>query len=86
MELDLYKVIEADEETLPNTEKDWEEPEQIEVHKNMESDLPFLMQTGQNRREKTAKKFNSYGYDFVVDSIRLKRIANNLMDLDKVTA
>ena len=37
-------MIEADEETLPYAEEDWQDPEQKEVPKNLEPDLPFTIQ------------------------------------------
>ena len=39
--LDPNEVIEADEETLPYPKEDWQDPEQMEVPKNLEPDLPF---------------------------------------------
>ena len=50
--------IEADEETLPYAEEDWEDPEQIEVPKNLEPDLLFLMQTRQSDGTRPAKKYH----------------------------
>ena len=38
-------MIEADDETLPYAEEDWQDPEQREVPKNLEPDLPFTIQT-----------------------------------------
>ena len=37
------EIIEADEETLPYAEEDWQEKEQLEVAKNLEPDLPFAI-------------------------------------------
>ena len=34
LDLDPNEVIEADEETLPYAEEDWQDPEQMEVPKN----------------------------------------------------
>ena len=41
LNLDPNEIIEADEETLPFPQEDWENPEQIEVPKNREKDQPF---------------------------------------------
>ena len=41
-------MIEADNETLPYVEEDWQGPEQMEVPKNLEPDLPLTIQTRQN--------------------------------------
>ena len=73
-------------ETLHYAEGDWENPEQIEVPKNMERDLPFTMQTKQSDSTRPAKKYKSYGDDFVVDSIDLKKIVEELMGLEVIYA
>ena len=43
LDLDPNELFEAVEETLPYAEKDWENPEQIEVSKNTKPDLSFTM-------------------------------------------
>ena len=57
--LDLHpnEVIEADDETLPYAEEDWQDPVQMEVPKNLEPDLPFTIQTRQNDRTRSKKKY-----------------------------
>ena len=47
LDLDPNKVIEADDDILPYAEEDWQDPEQMEVPKNLEPDLPFTIQTRQ---------------------------------------
>ena len=44
-------MIEADEETLPYAEGDWQDPEQMEVPKNLEPDLPFTIQARHSHRK-----------------------------------
>ena len=39
LDLDPNEVIEADDETLPYAEEDWQDPEQMEVPKKLEPDL-----------------------------------------------
>ena len=73
LDLDPNEVIEADDETLPYAEEDWQDPEQREVTKNLEPDLPFTIQTRQNDRTRSKRKYNPYSDDFVVDRIDLKR-------------
>ena len=70
-------MIEADEETVRYAEEDWQDPEQMEVPKNLQQDLPFTIQTGQSDRTRLAKKYNSCGDDFVVDRIDLKKMWKN---------
>ena len=48
LDLDRNEAIEADDENLPYAEEDWQDPEQMEVPKNLEPDLPFTIQTRQN--------------------------------------
>ena len=85
--LDLVpnEVIEPDEETLPYAEEDWQDPEQIEVPKNLEPDLPFTIQTRQSDRTRLTKKYNPYGDDFVVDRIDLKKIVKEVVGLEEIT-
>ena len=85
LDLDHNEVIEADEETLPYAEEDWQEPEQMEVPKNLKPDLPFTIQTRQSDRTKVTKKYNPYGDDFVVDRIDLKKRVEELMHLEEIT-
>ena len=85
LDLDPNEVIEADEETLPYAEVDWQEPEQMEVPKNLEPDLPFTIQTRQSDRTRLTKKYNPYGDDFVLDRIDLKKIVEEVVGLEEIT-
>ena len=55
--LDLHpnEVIVADDEALPYAEEDWQDPEQMEVPKNLEPDLPFTIHTTE-RQDKIQKE------------------------------
>ena len=85
LDLDPNEVIEVDEETLPYAEEDWQDPGQREVPKNLEPDLPFTIQTRQNDRTRSKKKYNPYGDDFVVDRIDLKKIVEEVVGLEDIT-
>ena len=85
LDLDPNDVIEADDEILPCAEEDWQDPEQREVPKNLEPDLPFTIQTRQNDRTRFKKKYNPYGDDFVVDRIDLKKIGEEVVHLEEIT-
>ena len=85
LDLDPNEVIEADEETLPYAEEDWQDPEQREVPKKLEPDLPFTIQTRQNDRKRSKKKYNPYGDDFVVDRIDLNKIVEEVVGLEDIT-
>ena len=84
LDLDLNEVIEADDETLPYAEEDWQDPEQREVPKNLEPDLPFTIQTRQNDRTRSKKKYNPYGDDFIVETIDLQKIGEEVVGLEEI--
>ena len=83
-DLDPNEVIKADEETLPYAEEDWQDPEQMEVPKNLEPENPFTIQTRQSDRTKLTKKYNPYGDNFVVDRIDLKKIVQEAVGLEEI--
>ena len=85
LDLDPNEVIGADDETLPYAEEDWQDPEQMEVPKNLEPDLPFTMHTRQSDGTRPIKKYNPYGDDFVVDRIDLKKIVEEVVGLEEIT-
>ena len=86
LDLDLYERIEVDEKSLPSAEEHWENPEQIEVPRNMEPDLLFSMLTSQSDRTRHAKKYNPYGDDFLMDRIDLKKIVEDVVCLEEMRA
>ena len=51
----------------------------------METDLPFTIQTRQNDRTRSKKKYNPYGDDFVVDRIDLKKTWEEVVGLEEIT-
>ena len=85
LDLDPNEVIEADDEDLPYAEEDWQDPEQTEVPKSLEPDLPFTMQIRQGDGRRPRKKYNRYGDDFVVDRIDLKKIVEEMVGLESIT-
>ena len=85
LDLDPNEVIEADDETLPYAEEDWQDPEQTEVPKNLEPDLLFTMQTRQSDGTRPRKKYNPYSDDFVVERIDRKKIVEEMVGLEGIT-
>ena len=85
LDLDPNEVIEADEETLPFAKEEWQDPEQVELRKNLKPDLPFTIQTRQSERTRLTKKYNPYKVDFVVDRIDLKKIVEDRVGLEEIT-
>ena len=84
LDVDPNEVIEAEDETLPYAEEDWQDPQQREVLKNLEPDLPFTIQARQNDRTISMKKYNPYSDDFVVDRIELKKIGEEAVGLEEI--
>ena len=78
-------MIEADEETLLYAVEDWQDPEQMEVRKNLEPDPPFTIHTRQIDRTILTKKYNPYGEDFLVDRIDLKMVVEEVVGLEEIT-
>ena len=85
LDLDPNGVIEADEEILIYAEEDWQDPEQMEVPKNLEPDLPFTIQTQQSDRTRLTKKYKTYGDYFVVDRIDLKKTVEEVACPEEIT-
>ena len=85
LDLNPNEVIEADDETLPYAEEEWQDPEQREVANNLEPDLPLTIKTRQNDRTRSKKRYNPYGDDFVVDSKYLKKIGEEVVGLEEIT-
>ena len=56
----------------------------MEVPKKLQPDLPFMIQTRQNDRTRTRKKYNPYGDDFVVDRTDLKKIGKEVVGLEEI--
>ena len=75
LDLDPSEKIEADEETLPYAEEDWQDPEQTEDG----------IQTRQKDGTRPRKKYNPYGDDFVVDGIDLKKVVDEVVGLEEIT-
>ena len=57
----------------------------MEVPKNLEPNLPFTIQTRQNGRTRSKKKYNPYGDDFVLDRIDLKKKVEEVVGLEEIT-
>ena len=57
----------------------------MEVPKNLETDLPFTIQTRQGDGIRPKKKYIPYVDDFVVDKIDLKKIVEEVVGLEGIT-
>ena len=56
LDLELTERVEVDDETLPYAEEDWNCPEQTEIDKGIQSDLPFTVETRRGKKGKNKKK------------------------------
>ena len=55
MDVELIEQIEADDEILAYAEEDWNDLEQTEVDKVVETDFPLTIVTRQSKREETRR-------------------------------
>ena len=67
-------------------EEDWNDPEQNEVSKWMEPDLPRTAGTRNGNRKRTAMRYNRYGDDFLIDKIQPEEIGEELVNVGGLVA
>ena len=60
-------------------EEDCNDPEQDEVPKWTETDLPITAGTRSGNRKWTSMRYNRYGDDFLIDKIRLDKLSDELL-------
>ena len=70
LSLDDNEKIEADSEAESFVEEDWDDPEQDEVPKWTEPDLPITAGSRIGNHKRTGMRYNRYGDDFLIDKIR----------------
>ena len=70
LSLDDNEKIEADSEAKSFVEEDWNDPEQDEVPKWTETDLPITAGTRSGNRKRTGMIYNRYWDDFLIDKTR----------------
>ena len=81
LSLDDKEKIEADSEADFFVEEDWNDPEQDEVPKWTEPDLPITAGTRSGNRKRTGMRYNRYGNDFLIDKIRPDELGNELLSV-----
>ena len=67
-------------------EEDWNDPEQDEVPKWTEPDLPITTGTRSGNRKRTGMRYNRYGYDFLIDNIRPEELGDKLLSVGESVA
>ena len=70
LSLDNNEKTEADSEAESFVEEDWNNPEQDEVPKWTEPDLPITTGTRSGNRKRTGMRYNRYGDDFLIDKLQ----------------
>ena len=86
MSMDDNKMIEADSDRGSFAEDDWNDPEQDEVQKWTEPDMPLTTETKKDGRKRTNMRYNMYGDDFLIDKIRPQELGEELANVGELTA
>ena len=87
LSLDDNEKIETDSEAESFVEEDWNNPEQDEVPKWTEPDLPITAGTRSgNRRKRTGMRYNRYGDDFLIDKIHPDELCKELLSVGVLAA
>ena len=86
LSLDDNEKIEADSEAESFVEEDWNDPEQGEVPKWTEPDLPIPAGTRSGNRKRTGMRYNRYGDDFLIDKIQPDELSEGLLSVGELAA
>ena len=86
LSLDDNEKIEADSEAESFVEENWNDPEQDEVLKWTEPDLPITAGTRSGNRKRTGMRYNRYGDDFLIDKIRPDELGDELLGVGEMVA
>ena len=86
LSLDDNEKIEADSEVESFVEEDWNDPEQDEVPKWTEPDLPITAGTRSGNRKRTGMRYNRYGDDFLIDKVRPDEFSDELLSVGELVA
>ena len=84
--MDDDEKIDADSDAGSFAEQDWNDPEQEEVPKWTEPDLPRTAQTRTGNRKRTGMRYNSYGVDFLIDKIQPDEMSEELVSVGELVA
>ena len=86
LSLDDNEKIEADSEAESFVEEGWNDPEQDEVPKWTEPDLPITAGTRSGNHKRTGMRYNRYGDEFLIDKIRPDEVGNELLSVGELVA
>ena len=86
LSLDDNEKIEADSEAESFVEEDWNDPEQDEVPKWTDQDLPITAGTRSGNRKRTGLRYSNDGEDFLIDKIRPDELGDELLSVSDLVA
>ena len=86
LSLDDNEKTDADSEAESFVEEDCNDPEQDEVPKWTEPDLPITAGTNSGNRKRTGMRYNRYGDDFLIDKMRPDEVGNELLSVGELVA
>ena len=86
LSLDDNEKIQADSEAESFVEEDWNDPEQDEVPKWTEPDLPIPAGTRSGNSKRTGMRYNRYGDDFLIDKIQPDKLGEELLSVGELAA
>ena len=84
--MDDNEKIEVDSDEGSFAEEDWNNPEQNEVPKWTEPDLPMTRGIRKGDRKRTGMRYNRYGDDFLIDKIQPDEIGEELVNVGELVA
>ena len=84
--MDDNEKIGADSDAESFAEEDWIDPEQNEVPKWKEPDLPRSVGTWSGNRKRTGMRYNRYGDDFLIDNIQPDELSEELLSVGELVA
>ena len=84
--MDDNEKIDEDSNTGSFAEEDWNDPEQNEVPKWTEPDLPKTVGIRNGNRKRTSIRYNRRGDDFLIDKIQPEEIGEGLVNVGELVA
>ena len=84
--MDDNEKIEAGSDAESFVEEDWNDPEQNEVPKWTEPDLPITSGTRSGNRKRTGMRYNRYGDDFLIGKIKPDELSEELLSVGELVA
>ena len=82
--MDDNEKIEAGSDAESFAEEDWKDPEQDDVPKWTEPDLPITAGTRSGNRKRTGMRYNRYGDDLLIDKIQPDELSEELLSMGEL--